>query len=144
MRYVVRDYFCAHTDNHSSTGYYSNRRKLLLSRFPWELTDLPWRLQGFTPWFETQPQPPCLFESHGDPQISYQYKAFDEYSKIDIFQHCFLFIFFADICGLINHSISTLNAFWHVYWCIGMGLKKIVVQNSIKVYRNRIKISKMV
>ena len=74
----------------------------------WELTVLPWRLQGFSPWFKTQPQPNCLFESHSDSQVSYQHKAlyklfkihqwitcgkkFNKYSKIHIFQHSFLVI----------------------------------------------------
>ena len=59
----------------------------------------------------------CLFESHDDLQVFYQYRAlfnifqymmtrgekFNKYSKIRIFQHRFLLIFFADICSLINH-----------------------------------------
>ena len=54
---------------------------LLLSRFPWELTVLPWRLQTFSLWFKTQPQPNCLFESHSDPQVSYQHRALYKLSK---------------------------------------------------------------
>ena len=83
---------------------------LLLSRFPWELTVLPWRLQTFSLWFKTQPQPNCLFESHSDPQVSYQHRAlyklfkiywwitcgnkFNKYSKIHIFLHLFPVILF--------------------------------------------------
>ena len=113
MSYAVRSCFCTRTDNHSPTRHYPPGTtgcctNLLLSRFPWELTVLPWRLQGFSPWFETQPQPNCLFESHSDSQVSYQHKAlyklfkihqwitcgkkFNKYSKIHIFQHSFLVI----------------------------------------------------
>ena len=69
-----------------------------------------------------QTQPLCLFQSHGNPQVSYQYRAlfklskiwsqitcgekFNKYSKNCIFQHCFLLISFADICGLINHLLG--------------------------------------
>ena len=110
LSYAVRSCFFARTDNHSPTRYYPPGTtgcctNLLSSRFPWELTVLPWRLQGFSPWFETQPQPNCLFESHSDPQVSYQHRAlyklfkiywwitcgkkFNKYSKIYIFQHSF-------------------------------------------------------
>ena len=50
--------------------------------FPWELTILPRRLQGFSQWFEKQPQPNCLFESHSDPQVSYQHRALYKLFKI--------------------------------------------------------------
>ena len=110
LLFELSSYFCARTDNHSPTRHYPPGTmgcctNMLLSRFPWELTVLPWRLQGFSPWFETQPQPNCLFESHSDPQVSYQHRAlyklfkiyrwitcgkkFNKYSKIRIFQHSF-------------------------------------------------------
>ena len=152
MSYAVRDYFCARTDNHSPTRHYPPRKtgcctNLLFSRFCWELTVLPWRLQGFTLWFETQLQPRCLFESYGNPQLPYQYRAsfnlfkiwryitsgekFTKYSKICIFQHCFLFIFFADICGLIN-NFKTFNR--HV----------LLARLLTHWYRNCIKVSEIV
>ena len=108
--------------------------------------------------------PHCLFESHGDQQVSYQYRAlfnlskiwwkiicgekFNKYSKIHIVRHCFLFIFFADICGLINQSFK--GACWRVYWHVGTVLKKIVWECSRwyksvrESHGNRIKVSKMV
>ena len=66
MSYAVRNYFRACTDNHSATRDYPSSTTvcctyLVLSRFPWELTVLPWRFQDFTPWFKIQPQPAdCL------------------------------------------------------------------------------------
>ena len=128
MSYAVCNYFCTRTDNQSSARHYPSRTtgcctNLLLSRLPWEPTVLPWRLQGFTPWFETQPQPCCLFEDtvihnylintqlyltfsiYGDKLLVVK---FNKYPKIHIFQHCFLFIFFAGICGLIN-NLKTFN-----------------------------------
>ena len=68
LSYAVRRCFCTRTGNHSPTRHYPPGTtgcctNLLLSRFPWELTVLPWRLQGFSPWFKTKTQPYCLFES---------------------------------------------------------------------------------
>ena len=74
LSYAVRNCFCAHTDNHSPTRQYPPGTtgcctNLLLWRLPWELTVLPWRLQGFSPWFETKLQPNCLSESHSDTEL---------------------------------------------------------------------------
>ena len=67
LPFELRSYYCARTDNHSSTRHYPAGTmgyctKLLLSRFLWELVVLPWRLQGFPLWFEahTQSSSVCL------------------------------------------------------------------------------------
>ena len=54
---------------------------LLLWGFPWELTVLPWRLQGFSLW-EIQLHSDCLFESHSGTQVYYQYRALFKLVKI--------------------------------------------------------------
>ena len=130
MSYAIRSCFCACTDNHSLTRHYSVssvfKAPIWATQFAiastlvqthqpdtihQELTVLSWRLQGFLPWFETQLQPNCLFESHSDLQVSYQHRAlyklfkiyrwitcgkkFNKYSKIHLFQHSFPIISFS-------------------------------------------------
>ena len=63
-----RSYYFVCTDNHSPTRPYPPGAtgcctNLLLSRFPWELAVLSWRLQGFSLWLEKQTFPRCLLES---------------------------------------------------------------------------------
>ena len=68
---------------------------LLLSRLPWELAVLHWRLQGLPLRFETQSSPICLFKSH-----SVQQKVFGK--------------FYLCVKALPN-TISTSSRFWTCY-----------------------------
>ena len=65
LPFELCSYYCVYTDNHPLTRHYPPGptkccTKLPLSRFPWELAVLLWRLQGFPLWFETQIQHLCL------------------------------------------------------------------------------------
>ena len=147
MSYAVCGY-CARTDNYSPTRHYPTRHNLLLSRFPWDLTVLPWRLQGFIPWFKTQPQPNCLFESHGDPQISYQQRAlykpfkiyhwitcgekFNKYSKIHLFQHSF------PVIAFFNWKRRLKKVLRELVFGLSLGSYEVVLDDSILHYPNLI------
>ena len=146
LSFELCSYFCARTDNHSPTRHYPPGTtgcctNLLLSRFPRELTVLPWRLQGVSQWFETQPQPNCLFESHSDPQVSSQHRALykpfkiyrwitcgekvNKYSKIHLFQYSFLVLLFFNWKRWLKKVLRE----W--MFCFSMGSHKIVLDESI-------------
>ena len=146
---MVLSYFCARTDNHPPTRYYppdttGRGSNLLLSRFPWELRVLLRRLQGFSQWFEKQPHPNCLFESHSDPQVSYQHKAlhklfkiyqwitcgkeFNKYSKIHLFQHSF------PVIPFFNWKRWLKKVLWEWVFELSLGSYEVVLDESFLHY----------
>ena len=96
---------------------------LLLSRLPWELAVLHWRLQGLPLRFETQSSPICLFKSH-----SVQQKVFSKFylcvkalpntiSTSSRFWTCYLIVICIVEC--MSYPLGHIRSYWLlVYKCI--------------------------